>query len=82
MIKYSVAPRYKLTVKMRAYILRHGSNWTLFELTQDQCAKVGLLPSRGYYYNTAVQRCGDVIKFTQNTLEDSSVNIRYSFVPK
>lgn len=79
------AKQYKLTSKMRTQIMRHGGQWEIYELTQWQCMQLGFLSGdpQGYYcYNTIIEKCGDVIRFTQNTIGDSSVNIRYSFLPK
>lgn len=79
-----VAKRYEYTIAMKVHVWMRGCKWRDVELTQFQCAELNLLsgnrPPEGYYcYNIKVKRCGDVIKFRQNTTMDSSVNTRYSW---
>lgn len=81
-----VGKEYRFTVLMRMHVSIRGNQWKPFELTQWQCMRLGFLSGNHggdyYCYNTTVERCGDVIKFRQNTKADSSVNTRYSYLPE
>jgi hypothetical protein len=75
---------YNMTTKIRFHILKHFSKWVPYVMSQKQCMEVGFLSGdRGDYfcYNNTVQRCGDVIKFENNCLTDSSVGTKYAFLP-
>lgn len=69
--------------KMWIHLVANRFKWETFELTQLQCRQLGFLTDRsGYQHNTLVQRCGDVIRFTQNLIGDESCPVKYRFIPK
>lgn len=67
----SIAPEPKthLTVLMRMEISIHQNQWHKVELSQFQCAELGFLsgdPDQYYCYNTTVEMCGRLVRFTQS----------------
>lgn len=70
----------KISLKMRLHLFWRGYDWKPMRLTQSECKELGFLSGERdeyYCYNPWVQYCGDVIRFTQNTIDDSAVRVKY-----
>jgi hypothetical protein len=75
--------QYRFTFRMILHVLVRGFKWKSYEMSQGQCFKAGFLSGdydKYYCYNNVVQRCGNVIRFTNNCIGNSSVSTKYAFL--